>query len=116
MTYEEIYANADSKTLIRILEQPDDYNSECVFAVEKIFNSLQLKNSEKKQLAKEYMVERIALIMNEFTPYKTKIQLPTSNYLKRKEVIEILKRAFDKWMQKRKGREIDLWDYIIGAI
>ncbi len=116
MTLQERYSSADIKILIDILENKDNYTTECINVVVEELKTRPLDKESIENIAEDIIRLKFSEFMNKFDPYNAKIEILESNFLDKEQVQNIQKQEFDKWMEKRESFGFDVWKYAIGAI
>ena len=116
MTLQERYSQADNKTLIEIIEDPENYTKECIEVVNAEIAAREISGEDIKEIAIQIMRFKFKQILKSHSPYEDKIELPYSSLLDRDEKMKILKVEFAAWMERRKDLEIDVWNYTIGRV
>ena len=116
MTLKERYNEEDNVTLISILENSDNYTSECISVVQEILNNRDFDPHFQKNVAESLMRDKIKKMLDTFDPINEKIKLPESNFLNDEEIIEILKEEFEKFIETKEALKFDVWKYAIGGI
>jgi hypothetical protein len=112
----EKYFEASNETLIKIIEEPEDYTKECIQTISNILKERRIPQEEMSSIAREFMTERIREIVKKFSPFNGQIHLPFSNFIPREERMEILQTEFKEWMMRKGDMEIDVYKYVVGAI
>ena len=116
MTLQERYSSADIKNLIEIIENKDNYTTECINVVVEELKTRPLYKDSIEKIAEDIIRTKFSEFMNKFDPYNSKIEILKSNFLNKEQVQEIQKQEFDNWMEKREALGFDVWKYAIGAI
>ncbi len=114
MTLEERYRSAETRDLIVILEAPEDYTVDCVRVVKEELERRNLPDEEIIEVAKELVQAKVDLIFKKFTPYD-KITLPSSTFVPKEDIKEMLREAYNAYMGKRGDMEFDVWLYSFPA-
>ena len=74
------YARKDTKTLISVLEHPEDYSSEALEAAEAELNFRELDEEVIYALVDEVNRERVVKMLNELNPVNDELKLLKSHY------------------------------------
>ena len=101
--------------IVTIVENPDDYRESMVEVAHEALQLEGVSETEVKEIATEIVREKCKIIMKNFSPLTDKLMPPSSHFLSKKEVLEVLKVVFDEYMDRRDSMGIDVWSYAIGG-
>ncbi len=110
------YARKDTKTLIMVLEHPENYSPEALEAAEAELNFRELEEEVIYALVDEVNRERIVKMLNELNPINDELKLLKSHWLSEAEMRRITKEEFKLLLDRKDGFRFDVLKYAIGGI
>ncbi len=110
------YARKDTKTLITVLEHPENYSPEALEAAEAELNFRELEEEVIYALVDEVNRERIVKMLNELNPVNDELKLLKSHWLSEAEMRRITKEEFKLLLDRKDGFRFDVLKYAIGGI
>jgi len=110
------YARKDTKTLIGVLEHPEDYSAEALQAAEAELNFRELDNEVIYALVEEVNRERIVKMLNELNPVNDELKILKSHWLTEVEMKNMIKEEFKLLLDRKDGFRFDVLKYAIGGL
>jgi len=110
------YARKDTKTLITVLEHPEDYSGAALKAAEAELNFRELKEATIYALVDEVNRERIVKMLNGLNPVNDEIKMLKSHWLSESEMKRITKEEFKLLLERKDGFRFDVLKYAIGGL
>ena len=116
MSLRKRYAAKTSKTLVSVLEQPEDFSKEAYAVAEEELFSRELSEDHIHELAMEVNREKILKILRSYNVFEEELHIPSSRFLSKSEHHELVKEAFDQVFSDRDAFGFDVMQYTIGAV
>lgn len=110
------YARKDTKTLIMVLEHPEDYSKEALQAAEAELNFRELDEEVIYALVDEVNRERIVKMLNGLNPINDELKILKSYWLSETEMKRIIKEEFKLLLERKDGFRFDVLKYAIGGL
>ena len=110
------YARKDTKTLISVLEHPEDYSAEALEAAEAELNFRELDEEVILALVDEVNRERITKMLDSLNPINDELKLLKSQWLTEEEMRRITKEEFKLLLERKDGFRFDVLKYAIGGL
>lgn len=116
MTLAKRYARKDTKTLINVLEHPEDYSTEAWKTAEAELQFRELDDEVIYALVEEVNRERIIKMLNEFNPVNDELKILKSYWLSEPEMKKMIKEEFKLLLERKDGFRFDVLKYAIGGL
>ena len=110
------YARKDTKTLISVLEHPEDYSPEALEAAEAELNFRELDEEVILALVDEVNRERIVKMLDSLHPVNDELKLLKSHWLTEEEMRRMTKEEFKLLLERKDGFRFDVLKYAIGGL
>ena len=81
-----------------------------------ILKERKLSHEEILALASEIQRERMVKMLNELDPLNDELIIPTSFFLARVDLKEMLQEEFEQFIQNKEGFRFNVWQYSIGGL
>lgn len=110
------YARKDTKTLISVLEHPENFSSKALETAEAELNFRKLDEAVIYALVDEVNRERIVKMLNELNPVNDELKVLKSYWLSDSEMRKITKEEFKLLLERKDGFRFDVLKYAIGGL
>jgi len=110
------YARKDTKTLVKILEHPEDFSAEALAAAEAELGFRNVESEEMEALVLEVNRARIVELLNRLNPINDELVVPKSRWLTDTEMRNLTKDEFESLLKRKDGFRFDVWKYAVGGL
>ncbi len=110
------YARKDTKTLVMVLEHPEDYSAAALEAAEAELNFRELEDEVIYALVEEVNRARIVKMLNNLNPINDELTVLKSHWLTESEMKRLTKEEFKLLLDRKDGFRFDVLKYAIGGL
>jgi len=110
------YAKKDTKTLIQVLENEQDFSSEALAAAEAELGYRNIEPTAFDTLVLDVNRERIINLLNRLNPVNDELVVPKSRWLTDEEMRNLTKEEFQLLLKRKDGFRFNVWNYAVGGL
>lgn len=112
----ERYLHKTSEELVEVIEAKENFQPEIPKIALEILKERNLPHEQILKLSTDFQRARIVKMLNELDPLNDELTIPTSFFLGKEDIKELLRNEFEKFIQNKEGFRFDVWQYSIGGL